>query len=29
MSTADLHDKLTNSNLDNWFILTINGSPIS
>jgi len=29
MSTSDLQDKLSNSNLDNWFILTINGSPIS
>jgi len=29
MSTADLQDKLTDSNLGNWFILTINGSPIS
>jgi hypothetical protein len=29
MSTADLHDKLTNSNLDNWFILPINGSLIT
>jgi len=29
MSTSDLQDKLSNSNLDNWFILPINGSPIS
>jgi len=29
MSTADLQDKLTNSNLGNWFVLPINGSPIS
>jgi len=29
MSTSDLQDKLSNSNLDNWFILTINGSSIS
>jgi len=29
MSTADLQDKLTNSNLGNWFILPINSSPIS
>jgi hypothetical protein len=29
MSNADLQDKLTNSNFDNWFILPINGSPIS
>jgi len=29
MNTADLQDKLTNSNLDNWFIFPINGSPIS
>ena len=29
MSTSDLQDKLTNSNLGNWFILPINGSPIS
>jgi len=27
MSTADLQDKLINSNLDSWFI-PINGSPI-
>ena len=26
MSTAELQDKLTNSNLGNWFILPINGS---
>ena len=29
MSTSDLQDKLSNSNLDNWFILLINDSPIS
>jgi hypothetical protein len=29
MSTSDLQDKLSNSNFDNWFILPINGSPIS
>ena len=29
MSTSDLQDKLSNSNLDNWLILPINGSPIS
>ena len=29
MSTSDLQDKLSNSNLDDWFILPINGSPIS
>jgi len=29
MSTSDLQDKLSNSDLDNWFILPINGSPIS
>jgi len=29
MSTSVLQDKLTNSNLGNWFILPINGSPIS
>ena len=29
MSTSDLQDKLSNSNLDNWIILPINGSPIS
>ena len=29
MSTTDLQDKLRDSNLDNWFILPINGSPIS
>jgi hypothetical protein len=29
MSTDDLQDKLTNNNLDNWFILPINDSPIS
>jgi len=29
MSTSDLQDKLSISNLDNWFILPINGSPIS
>jgi len=28
VSTSDLQDKLFNSNLDNWFILPINGSPI-
>jgi len=26
---VDLQDKLSNSNLDSWFILPINGSPIS
>jgi hypothetical protein len=30
MSTSDLQDKLSNnSNLDNWFILPINGSLVS
>jgi len=29
MSTFDLQDKLSNCNLDNWFILPFNGSPIS
>jgi len=29
MSTSDLQDKLSNSNLDNWFNLQINGSLIS
>jgi len=29
MITADIQDKLFNSNLNNRFILTINGSPIS
>jgi len=29
MNTADLHDKLINSNLGNWFILPINDSAIS
>jgi hypothetical protein len=29
MSNADLQDKLTIRNLGNWFILPINGSPIS
>ena len=29
MSIADLQDKLTNSNLGNWFILRINDSYIS
>jgi len=29
MSISDLHVKLTYSNLDNWFTLPINGSPIS
>jgi len=29
MSTADLQDKLTDSNLGNWFFLPINGSSIS
>ena len=29
ISTSELQDKLSNSNLDNWFILPINGSPIS
>jgi len=29
ISTSDLQDKLSNSNLDNWFIPPINGSPIS
>jgi len=29
MSTTDLQDKLSNSNIDNWFILPINGTPIS
>jgi len=28
MSTSDLLDKLTNSNLGNWFFFLINGSPI-
>jgi len=29
ISTSDLQDKLSNSNLDKWFIPPINGSPIS
>ena len=29
MSTTDLQDKLINNNFDNWFILSINSSPIS
>ena len=29
MSPVDLQDKLTNSNLGNWSILSIKGSPIS
>jgi len=29
MSNADFQDKLTNSNLDKWFILPTNCSPIS
>ena len=29
ISTCDLHIKLTIGNLGNWFILPINGSPIS
>jgi len=29
MSTSDLQDKLSNSNLDIWFILPINSSSIS
>jgi len=29
LSTSDLQDKLTNSNLGNWFILLVNSLPIS
>ena len=29
MSTSDLQDILSNSNLDNWFILPINSSTFS